>query len=174
MISQPSRRTDGSAYTQPRRKKHADSSTSPFAQTDSQAARRRNLQAAKGRARQQVQNLPKRAFAAASPTRDAWANLLRNLLELPKEREFSAICWFSGIRHRLTVGAGSITMACDIDSKTALSRGRRRVEGLNNVLAVMAEETRWTKGFFLLGGYGFSKKELRELGGMSARRSLLG
>ena len=65
-------------------------------------------------------------------------------------------------------------MACDIDRKTALSGGSRRVEGLNNVLAVTAEKTCWTKGFFLLGGYDFSKKELRELAGMSARRSLLG
>jgi hypothetical protein len=164
MISEESRRKAGSDSKPAQRSSRRQQSPATEQRRVRKAAAKRRLNS--------VTEVPKSAFAPAEPTRAAWALLLQRIADLPEERRFSAIGWFSAKRHVLTIGGGRISMSCDVDNHALGNRQPRRVEGLAGVLKEMAGDVNWTQGFILLGPRGFSKQELRQLGGVSARQSL--
>ena len=172
MISEESRRKQG-ASNMPSRTKGSQSQHSRNRKaSDSLAHYRQGQKAAAKRRRQAIGKLPSGAFAPAGATREAWAMLLQRLTDLPEPRRLSAIGWYSGTRHVLRIGGGTVEMRCDVDNPALGKREPRLVQNLNAVLTEMARDVRWTEGFVLLGPQSFSKKELRALGAVNAQKAL--
>lgn len=172
MISEESRRRAGSASKPTRKSSGRLAKKSNVRRKSLTNEQRPGTKTGAKRRLNSVTEVPKSAFAPAEPTRAAWAQLLQRIADLPEERRFSAIEWFSAKRHVLTIGGGRISMTCDVDNPALGNRQPRRVEGLAGVLKEMAGDANWTQGFILLGPRGFTKQELRQLGGVSARQSL--
>jgi len=120
-----------------------------------------------------VEQLPRRAFVAEKATRESWLAMLQRLSELPDARQYSALGFYTGTLHRMHAGEGSIAMACNLDSDLPHLQRPRCVRGLDDVLGELAKDVRWAESFILIGTQGFSKKELRALGGATARSRFL-